>query len=243
MGKSLDKAFLLVQLVAAGRTTLTEIAHESNLPRSTTYRFLSELVRQGILARDRRSYRLGIRLIELGEKAKRGLRISQVALEPMQDLARRTKETVHLGVLEELDIMYLEKVNGDRGLQMASYIGLRTPAQCTAMGKVLIAAQPETMWLQYFQEIPPRTANTISSLEEFLAEIAHVKASGYALDLEENEVGIRCVAAPIRNSIGSIPIAVSISGASVYISEQRQKELVPEVVDCARTISRDMGAP
>lgn len=242
MTKSLGKAFLLLELIAEGRRTLTDIARESNLPPSTAHRLLADLVRYGVVEQHDRSYRLGVRLIEYGEKAKREQPIGQVAREPMRQLAELTQETVHLGILDDADIVYVEKVSGKRGLQMASYVGLRTPAQCTAMGKVLIAAEPADTWPDRYQDIPPRTANTIQSLEEFLVEIERVKERGYALDQEENEVGIRCVAAPIRGSDGSVLAAVSLSGATIYITDERQQQLVPEVLRCADAISRGLGA-
>jgi DNA-binding IclR family transcriptional regulator len=124
---------------------------------------------------------------------------------------------------------------------MASYIGLRTPAQFTAIGKVLIAAQPAETWARHYRELPAPTEHTIVDHDEFLAELERVRQSGYALDREENEVGIRCVAAPVHGP-GRDPLAaVSISGATVYISDERQRELVPEILACADEISRKLG--
>ncbi len=240
--KSLEKAFLLLNLIAAGGKTLTELARDSGLPVSTAHRLLADLLGQGVVVQRDRIYKLGVRLIELGEKAKRELPIRQVALEPMQALAKKTQETVHLGVLDGSDIVYLEKVTGDRGLQMASYVGLRTPAQCTAMGKALIASLPEDSWSAHFHDLPPRTPHTIGRLSDFLHEIDQVRAAGYALDREENELGIRCVAAVVWGVNGTPEAAISISGATVYIDSERQEELAPDVVGCARAVSGLLGA-
>lgn len=229
--------------VAEGATTLSDLATRSGLPKSTAHRLLSLLVRQGMLDVDQRSYRLGARLIELGELAKRDLQLARLARDAMESLSRRTLETVHLGILDGTDIIYLEKVNGARGLQMASYIGLRSPAQTTAMGKVLVAALPESQWREYFLDLPRRTEHTISTVEAFLDEIGSVRERGYGFDQEENEVGIRCLAAPIRDATGGVRAAVSVSGASVYISKKRLRELVPEVQACAEEISRQLGTP
>lgn len=241
MTKSLGKAFLLLDLIASGKRNLTEIARDSNLPASTAHRVLADLIKQGVVAQDNRRYRLGVRLIELGEKAKQDLALGRVALAPMQELAKKTRETVHLGVLDGSDIVYLEKVNGERSLQMTSHVGLRTPAQFTAMGKVLISAQPPENWPHSYQELPAHTENTIRSLDQFLEELERVRRRGYALDREENELGIRCIAAPIRGADGKVHAALSISGATIYISDERQQELVPEVIEHAEAISRELG--
>lgn len=242
MSKSMRKAFQLVELVAAGKTKLTDIATAAGLAPSSAHRLLRDLTEEGILRKDRYKYSLGVHLIELGEKAKRSLPLERAATEPMRDLARRTRETVHLGVLDGSDIVYLKKVESDRGLKMASYVGLRTPAQCTAMGKVLIAARDEVEWADHFRPVAPRTPRTILSLDEFLDELRSVREAGHAFDREENEVGIRCVAAPVRDASGMTVSGLSLSGATVYVSEERQEQLVPDVVACAQVISRSLGA-
>lgn len=243
MGKSLDKAMRLLDLVAEEQRTLTELADASGIPKSSVHRLLNELLKQNLLAQTDKHYRLGIKLLELGEKMKRQLQVPQVAEAHMHTAAERTSETLHLGVLEHRDIIYLAKVSGGRGLQMASYVGLRSPAQTTAMGKVLMAALPEGAWDQLFQPLAPRTPNTINDRKAFINELRHVRTCGYALDREENEIGVRCVAAPVKDASGRTVAAISISGAAVYISDERQRELVPEVLSCAKSISRDLGNP
>lgn len=241
MIRSVGKAFQVIELVAQGHTTLKSIAGASGMPKSTVHRVLANLVEERVLQQERHDYRLGVRLIELGEAAKRALPIERVAKQPMEELARATNETVHMGVLDGTDIVYLRKVEGSRGLQMASYVGLRSPAQHTAMGKVLIAAQPEAAWAGYYAPGELRTPHSIRSEQEFLQEIEQARRQGHAFDREENELGIRCCAAPIRDANGSVVAAISLSGASVYIDEARLERLVPEVVACAAKITVGSG--
>ena len=243
MGKSLDKAMKLLNFVAEEQRTLTELADASGIPKSSVHRLLNELLEQNLLTQNNKHYRLGVKLLELGEKVKRQLQVPQVAEERMRAAARRTGETLHLGVLDQRDIVYLAKVDGGRSLQMASCVGLRSPAQTTAMGKVLIAALPEGEWSRLFQPSVPRTPNTIIDREPFVKELRHVCEHGYALDREENEIGVRCVAAPVKDATGRTVAAISISGAAVYISDERQRELIPEVLSCSQSISRDLGNP
>ena len=153
-----------LNFVAEEQRTLTELANASGIPKSSVHRLLNELLEQNLLTQNNKHYRLGVKLLELGEKVKRQLQVPQVAEERMRAAARRTGETLHLGVLGQRDIVYLAKVDGGRSLQMASYIRLRSPAQTTAMGKVLIAALPEGEWSRLFQPSVPRTRLLSSGL-------------------------------------------------------------------------------
>lgn len=241
MIRSVSKAFQVIELVGQGHTTLKAIAEASDIPKSTAHRILAHLVEERVLRQNGHDYSLGFKLIEFGESAKRALPIEGAAKEPMEELARRTKETVHLGVLDGADIVYLHKVEGARGLQMASYVGLRSPAQHTAMGKVLIAALPEESWGDFYTPGVARTPHSIQTIEQFLTEIGTVRQQGHAFDREENEIGIRCCAAPVRDATGNVAAAISLSGASVYIDEARLLELAPEVISCANQVSARAG--
>jgi len=234
---SLPRALAILDGVTGGADTLKSLTEHTGMASSTVHRILALLVDEGLLVQLGRTYRLSARLIELGEHARRNYPLKEVAAEPMRELSRATRETVHLGVLDGTDIIYLEKISGDRGLQMASYVGLRSPAQTTAMGKALIANLPEDRWPHYFQPLEPRTPNSITTLGDFLAELAAVREEGCAFDREENEVGVRCVAAAVTGSAGLPQTAVSLSGATIYIDEARQLELVPYVRACAADIA------
>jgi DNA-binding IclR family transcriptional regulator len=241
MSHSMEKGLDLLDLVAAGNSTLGELVEASRMPKSTVHRLAAVLVAHGILRLQANEYHLGYRLLELGELTKQQIRFPDVARQHMERTARTTNETVHLGELVGSDIVYLEKIEGARGLQMRSRVGLKSPAQTTAMGKVLLAHLPPEQVFGLLGPMTPRTSNTIVDPDDYLEELRNVRRLGYALDREENEVGIRCVAAPIRDARGEVVAAVSISGAVVYISEERQQELIPEVIACAQAISRGLG--
>jgi len=199
------------------------------------------LVDHGFLRTAEFRFYLGYRLMELGERAKQQVPLSGLARPHMEAIAHRTSETIHLGELTGREIVYLEKVDGARGLQMRSRVGLTSPAAATAMGKAMIAFHPEGQWRGYYLEGAARTATSITSVDTFVAELRIVRDQGHAFDREENEVGICCVAAPIWDASGQVVAAVSLSGAVVYIPPERLAALAAEIVACAAAISRELG--
>ncbi len=236
------RALALLEAVAEGIYDLDGLSAHVGLSRSTAHRLLTTLVRTGYLRHaPRAGYSLGPKLIELGFRAHAGLHLPSLARSHLERLSDLTHETVHLGVLDGTEVVYIDKVPGHRGLQMASYIGARVPAQSTALGKALVSTLPREEWLKYFVSGLRRTPHTISDPDRFMDEIARVARQGYALDLEENETGIRCVAAPIRDATGRGVAAVSISSAVIYLSEERMEELAPLVRETARQISQQLG--
>jgi len=238
------RALALLEAVAEGKSDLESLSASVGLSRSTTHRLLTTLVQGGYLrhaARPRAGYSLGPKLIELGFRAHAGLHLPSLARPYLEQLAEKSRETVHLGVLDRTMVVYIDKVPGKRELQMASQIGARVPAQSTALGKALVSTLPRQDWLQYFSPDLQQTAHTITDPTSFVEEIARVARQGYALDLEENEPGIRCIAAPIRDAAGQGVAAVSLSSAVLYLTNERLQELIPLVQATARQISRELG--
>jgi DNA-binding IclR family transcriptional regulator len=243
MSRSMEKALDLLDYVANDGRSLGELASLAGLPKSTTHRLAGVLLSHGFLRNESNRYFLGYRLMELGELAKRQIHLPSLARKHMLATSAATHETLHLGELVGTNIIYLEKVDGGRGLQMRSRVGLTAPARTTAMGKAIVAHLPEERWPRYFVDAEARTPNTITSVDAFFAELRATRERGYAFDREENEVGICCVAAPIWNAEGYVVAAVSVSGAVVYLPPERLEALARAVVRCANAISRELGAP
>lgn len=239
--QTLVRGLKLMEAVAGGTRDLRSLVGVSGLPRSTAHRLLSSLALQGYLRYSTASgYHLGPKLIELGFAAHRQLDITSAARPHLERLQGLTQETVNLAVLDGNEVLYVDKIAGSRSLQMVSYIGARCPAHCTALGKALMAGLPEAEWpgfigAQETQTGMPEESNGI------IEGLRKVTANGYALDLEENEPGVRCVAAPIRDGEGKIAAAVSISGASVNMSDGSLREFVPLVRRTAADIARELG--
>jgi DNA-binding IclR family transcriptional regulator len=239
--QTLDRSLALLE-AAAEIHDLDQLAEEVGLTRSTAYRLLTALVQWGYLRHIRREgYFLGPKLIELGFKHYEDLHLPSIARPNLERLTELTNETTHLAVLEIDHLTYIDKVLGTRNLQMTSRIGARAEVQCTALGKALISGLPSSEWPSHFNPDFKKTPNSISTLDGFLTEIRKTKERGYSLDLEENEIGVRCIAAPLFGGDGEVIGAISISGASVYLDEERIKELIPLVKKTAANISKEMG--
>jgi DNA-binding IclR family transcriptional regulator len=236
------KALALLEAVAEGYREVDALAQRVGLARSTTHRLLLALVKEGYLRHiPRKGYRLGPKLIRLGFQAHSQLHLPSLARPHLEWLRDETSETVHLAVLDGTRVIYIEKLPGYRELQFASYIGARLPAQSTALGKALLAHLPEAEWQNHFVPGLKRTPNTISDFARFRQELLEIRERGYSLDLEENEPGVRCVAAPIFDGSGKVVAAVSVSSASVYLPGERIPQVADLVKEAARRISRELG--
>jgi len=241
--RSLHKSLALLEAAGAGVRDLQGLAAATRLPRSTAHRLLSTLVERRYLRHDAaEGYRLGPKLIELGFAAQSQLQLQRVARPHMERLAQRTSETVHLAVLDGLDIVYIDKVPGSRGLALASTVGGRCPAQTTALGKVLVAGLPSERWVERFDARLRRHPNSIADEATYLEVLRRCAEAGYAEDQEENEPGVRCIAVPIRDASGAVIAALSVSGASVYLTRDRLDELRPEVVSIGAAVSAELGS-
>jgi DNA-binding IclR family transcriptional regulator len=161
----------------------------------------------------------------------------------MTDLASKAQETVHLAVLSDIEIVYVDKVDSPRALGVMSKIGQRGPLHCTALGKTLLALQPEDEQSRIIQEIRMTrfTSRTITSKQKLIQELRTVKEQGYALDRREIEEDVECIGAPILNHLGNVVAALSVSGPQKKIGTPREKQFIRDVVRAAASISGKMG--
>jgi DNA-binding IclR family transcriptional regulator len=229
--------------------SIRDLSEKIKLPKGTTHRLISSLAYFGYARQDpkTRNYFLGLRLMELGNLLLSQLDLRKEAEPFLYDLAERTKETVHMVFLDRGEIVYIDKVELDHnpsGLRMASRVGLRNPAHSSAVGKVLLSHlnEEELNLLVKEKGLPKRTENTITDRIQLKEHLKVVRTQGYAVDDEENERGIRCVAAPIYNEAGRAVAAVSISGPAFRITRKViQESLKKEVMETAFKISERLG--
>ncbi len=243
---SLQRGLKLLTLFskAEGGLTATQVVKLSGLPISTVHRFLVNLESTGFLNCDGDgSYHLGTACFSLGQSALRRLDIRRLSLPYLQELNRTTRETVHLTVRHELLVVYVEKLDSPEPLRIFSRIGAAVPLHCTAVGKVMLAYMPpEEQAAALAQlEIKRRTQNTIGNVQDLQAHVQRVRRSGYACDLEENELHIRCLAAPIWDHAGNVNASLSITGPVVRMSMTRLRQLAPLVQRAGLKISRELG--
>lgn len=236
--KTLERGLGLLDHVAAGFTRLDDIARAAGLSRSSTHRMLTTLVDTGFLSFGaNHEYQLGIKLLQLGSHAQASIDVSRAIQSELEAVSAHTLDATHLGVLVDADILYLAKARGRRGIEMMSRPGIRLRAQNTAMGKVLLSALPDGEAAARFDPKSTPTPNSVHSLKLFLAGLAETRERGYAVEDQENELGITCVAIGIPDVQGRTAVAISVSAPSVHMPESRCAEVVEYLRDAERALS------
>jgi IclR family transcriptional regulator, KDG regulon repressor len=249
--QTIDRVSFLLEVLAQAPAgiSLGELAVRVRLPKGTAHRLLSSLAFFGFARQDPESkkYFLGYKVVELGQRVLNQLDLRRDARPFLMDLAEKTRETIHLVLLDRNEILYLDRVEADedlRVLRTGSKIGTRTTAHSSAVGKVLLAHLPGGPLEEFFRQkgLPPKTPQTITNQTDFRRHLQRVREQGYAVDDEENEEGVRCVAAPIRNERGEVVAAISISGPSIRMTPKLIREsLSREVGKTALRISAKLG--
>ncbi len=228
-----------------GQFKISEIAHKLRIDRSTTYRILLSLEKDGFVEKDKETgeYSLGLFAFEIGNAYLNRIDLPKVSKPIMMDLALAVQETVHLAVLSGNEIVYVDKVDSPRPLGIMSKIGQRAPLHCTALGKVLLAFQHEDELKRIIHQLKliPLTSNTIISRQRLMEELREIRRQGYALDNREIEEDVECVGAPIRDHRANVIAALSISGPQRKIGTPQEKHFVSEVVRAAGLISSKLG--
>jgi IclR family acetate operon transcriptional repressor len=235
-----------------GRATqalsLGELAEAVGLPKGTTHRLLASLIYFNYVQQDpvSRGYRLGFKLVTLGNYLLDQIDLRKVAQPHLLELAQRTEETANIAVLDRDEALYIDKIqlSSSSGLHMVSRVGYRAPLHCSAMGKVLLAHQPagEIDGIIARRGLPRRTTNTITDGAALKTHLQTVRSEGYALDDEEHSDGVRCVAAPIRDMRGEIVAAISISAPAVRVTlSVARQSMRPLVVATAERIANQLG--
>jgi DNA-binding IclR family transcriptional regulator len=226
---------------------VSELSRALGLKKATTHRLLGSLRRRDFVAQDpvTRRYRLGIKLWELGSQATSSVAWVDRAKPFLQELTDQTGETSHLAVLDDGEVLYVDKVESTRSLRMPSQVGRRLPAHCTGVGKALIAHLPQVdvasiMARRGMEAFTPRT---ITDLDALQADLTEVRRRGYSLDDEEIEEGLRCVGAPVRDHSGRVVAAVSIAGPASRLPDSAIERTGDLVLSAARAISTALGCP
>ena len=249
--QTIDRVSSILDMLAqsAQGISIRELSSAIGLPKGTTHRLLSSLSYFGYVRQDSktRNYFLGLKFVELGQILLSQLDLRKEAEPFLRDLAERTNETIHLVILDRNEIVYIDKVETDQnpsGLKMASRIGLRNPAHSSAVGKMILAHFSEDELRSFFKEktLVRRTENTITDPIQLREHLKTVRKQGYAVDDEENEKGIRCVAAPVYNETGKTVAAISITAPAFRATKKIiQETLKKEVTETAFKISERLG--
>ena len=246
--QSLERALTLLNIMSdyPDGIQISRLAEQANLSKSTIHRLLSTLISMKYVTQDKKTekYMLGYQILFLSRNMTADSGIISAARPLLERLCEDINETIHLCVEDSSEVVYIDKIESNQTIRMYSRLGSRNPMYCTGVGKILLSGMTPSDYDHAVSSIDfvKRTAKTIGSLEELEEEIALVKKQGYALDNIENEEGIRCIAAPIRDFHGHIIASFSVSGPVHRITMERvNDELVRKVRETAKAISHELG--
>lgn len=223
----------------------TDIVEETGLAKATVHRILATLVEQEFITGDAdHGYHPGARFLGIAGRAISRLDISAIAEPIVEALVRDVDCTIHVGVVNGFEMVYVIRKDSSKPYRMASRVGLSMPMHCSGMGKVVLASwEPEQVdRLVAAVGLPARTEQTITDPERLHEELARVRARGYALDLGENERGTVCVSAPIRDHLGRVQYGLSISSIALEHPGSSIEGLAPQAIAAADAISRALGS-
>ena len=244
--RSVDRAAAL--LLALGdfpsEAGVTELARKLGLHKSTASRLLATLQRRGLVEQDEESgkYRLGLVVVRLAERAEKTLDMRALARPELERLARATRETVGLAVLDGERCLTVAQVDGPNMVACPDLTGRSTPLHCVASGKILLALFAERDVLRLVKKgLPACTDRTITTIEPLLEEMARVRRRGFATAFSELEPGQNAVAAPVHDARGRVVAAVHIWGPAYRVTPARVIELATEARTTAAAISVRLG--
>ncbi len=239
---TLKKGLDVLLRVSKGDSTLGEIARTLNVNKTTVHRLATTLVDMDFLSYSSRDgYCLGSRLLELGFAASQQITLTRIAHPYLTRLSADTGDTVNLGVLDGHEVHYIDKIPGTRRIQVRCIVGERQALRHTGLGKALLFDETEETLREVYRREAAANPNYRYDLKTWLNLMADYRAENCALDLDENEDHVRCVAAPIRGMDGKIVAAISVSSAKQYVDDDRIKVLRGYIRETADSISRDLG--
>jgi DNA-binding IclR family transcriptional regulator len=242
--QSVDRAMRILEILArSGESGVTDIAAALEVHKSTAFRLVATLEQHRLVEQveGRGKYRLGVGLLRLAGATSARLDVVQEARPLCKQLASTTGETVNLATLSGNSALYLDQVAGSSALQSHNWVGQHIPLHATSNGKVLLA------WLgggeldRQLGKLPTYTDRTVTSKAALRKELGRVREQGYAVAIDELEVGLTAISAPVRNAHGDVVCSMSVSGPTFRLKGDRVDELVPLLVEAADELSHRLG--
>jgi DNA-binding IclR family transcriptional regulator len=244
---AVERAVSILDMIAKskGGLTVSQLARGLGFPKSSAHRIVLTFERCGFLHLDKESgrYRLGLRLFGLANMALNGISLREQAAPFLHQLMEKTGLTVHMAVFEHDEAVLIEKVQPPGFMKLATWVGKRVDLHCTALGKVLLAYRPEPEIDDLIKRhgLLRHNDNTIGSAGKLKENLALVVKLGYAIDDEEEEIGIRCIGVPIFESESKVVAAISVSGTTDQIRPESLAALAEELKRAAKEISEQIG--
>lgn len=244
--KSLDKAISILELMAVQRRqlTLTEIAQGLKMGKGTAHRVLNTLKTRKFIQQDAgtKKYGFGIRAFDLGSNVRKDTHLKTLLLPKLRHLAAQCRESVNAAVLEYDEIVYIIHLESEETLRFFTHEGIRLPAHCTAMGKILLSSLPTEVLARMYadpEKLKGRTKYSTSSFEQLMKTLSEARKKDLAYDREECYPGVCCLAAPIRDYKGDIIVAISISAPKIRMGKERITDLATLLQKSAEEISAE----
>ncbi len=245
--KVLDKALDILELLGGARDFVTaqRISEEVNLPKSTVHRILNTLVARGYVRKDERAhaYAVGLKVLQLKELTLDDLHLVNAARPILRSLADATGCTAHLAILTQDTASYVDHWVGPSGLAIRTRLGEHAPLYCTSLGKALLAWLPPDQLEATLHRLQfeARTPHTITTVERLRQELETVRRQGFAEDIEESMLGVRCIGAPVRGNDGRVVAAISITTLAAQLNEAKRLACIPLVRQHAEQLSAELG--
>jgi DNA-binding IclR family transcriptional regulator len=244
MDKTLLKGLGLLEMLAVGtgRRGVSQLAKEAGLTRSNTHRTLQTLVAAGYVRQtESLGYECTLKMFELANAVLARTDVAQVSQPIIQALAGKTRETVHLSILDGIEVVYVQKIDSPQPVRAYTSIGGRSPAYCVATGKAMLAYKGDEYLSRLKGRLEPHTPRTITSVEALAEEFAQVRRQGYAVNRGEWRASVCGIAAAIFDAAGRPVAGIGISGPTERLRVSRLREFGPDVVAAARQVSRALG--
>jgi len=243
---SVTSALLVMKAFSAEEAEIgiSSLAKRLGLAKSTVHRLAVTLAAEGFLEQnpDNGRYRLGLSLFTLGALARRRMDVSNVSRPLLGVLRDKTQEAATLAILSRTSIMYLHNLESGQAIGIRAYIGDLKPAFCTAEGRVLLAYSPPAVVAEVLKEARvARTSRTVTDADGLQRALDEVRQAGYAIDDEESESGMRCIAAPVRDISGKVIAAVGLAGPTQRLTKKDLRALAPDVVATGEAVSVRLG--
>jgi IclR family transcriptional regulator, KDG regulon repressor len=223
---------------------ISALAKRLGIAKSTAHRLAVTLVAEGLLEQDRDSgkYRLGVALFRLGALVRRRMEVSNEARPYLYSLRETINESVHLAILDGVEIMYVYNLESTHAIRSRSDLGVRKPAHSTAEGQAILAFQPPEVIARVIASgLHAHTPKTVTDPDRFLKALAAVRQRGCAIEDEESELGMVCVAAPIRDDSGAVVAALGIAGPLTRLSKKAVAGVIPHIMATADQVSARLG--
>lgn len=242
--QSVNRAIQILQCFESNEELgVTDISKIMGLHKSTVFGLISTLESNKLLEKnnDTGKYRLGIELFRLGTKVNSSLR--RIAVPYLKHLVQMYQETVNLVMLNDLNVIYLEKIEGTHSMRISTLVGGKLPLYCTAVGKAILANLPEHELNDKLgrMEFIKYTDKTICNKETFLKSLDKAKSKGFAREIEELEIGLSCVASPIFDHLGNPSAAISVSGPTSRMNDEFCEEIGRSLIKFTQEISKKIG--